>query len=329
MCMQTLNSQFFTIGLFVLLIINGCKPVKTNNEFGEENFNVDLSVQQNEEAKLTNSIVKNNDENDFLIFEGTSFISLSPISGKGFEKSIAQMYLDSLYNEDNDHILKPENRKTFLSSCNIEESDTLYSYDFYNDVVIKNAIAQLQVHAVLSPYGEPYNNPRSYYIGLNVPDLNSKWGCFSYIGKSNPFNTGSWNHLIWTEIESDELPEIETQYDTVQLEAGKKLLCYFSEQSGFKFYYVKLGKGNSHLLVLNSADNHAVYNRIISNYIEDYVHMDTEGAKRYEMVHWVGQLFKNKPIAVYGFSPAMFGCTELQFLDKNEPDLEIICDNRH
>jgi hypothetical protein len=63
-------------------------------------------------------------------------------------------------------------------------------------------------------------------------------------------------------------------------------------------------------------------------YEEDYMDVDIEGEERIRNQHWTGQLFKNKPIAIYGFNPSMFGCPKMQFVGMKN-DLHIHCDNRH
>lgn len=71
-----------------------------------------------------------------------------------------------------------------------------------------------------------------------------------------------------------------------------------------------------------------VFERLYRLIDDDYMDVDIEGNERIRYQHWTGKLFKEKPIAIYGFRPAMFGCPDMQFVGENEEDLDIYCDNR-
>ncbi len=46
-------------------------------------------------------------------------------------------------------------------------------------------------------------------------------------------------------------------------------------------------------------------------------------------MQWTGYFFKGKPPVAFGFMVQSFGCPSITFLDKNEKDFTINCDNRH
>ncbi|MFI8605669.1 hypothetical protein ACIGCP_14490 [Cellulophaga baltica] len=48
-----------------------------------------------------------------------------------------------------------------------------------------------------------------------------------------------------------------------------------------------------------------------------------------ENLQYVGRLFKNRPPVVFGFTFKSFGCPSINFIDKNELPIFILCDNRH
>lgn len=332
---------------FFCLTAYSCTPKKHTNVPIKTNSNVSLdSTIEDSKANKAELVLINtaNDSafsdgvstakastKDFIIYPGGTFIS---IGTNPVPQVIEQKYLNARISEDQNHILNTKNRKTFFEAANLSETDTLYYYIFGQESIIKYTLSSLDLSAFLSPYEEPYNDVRSYFIGFNIPESQHYDHSLVFIGKQNPFVIGAIEPIIWSKINRSEFPNIECRYDTLDI-ATEYVDTPFAnlafEAKGLQYYLciVDASGQNNHLVVIDSTSNEIVFDRVFTLIEEDYMPLDIIGNKKYHYPQWTGKLFKNMPIALYGFTPSMFGCPEIQFIDKNTEDILINCDNRH
>jgi hypothetical protein len=156
---------------------------------------------------------------------------------------------------------------------------------------------------------------------------------FVSVGQSNPFVTGNFKPILWKRIDRSELPDLDFKFDTLTINGKpfeKPYENLFFEANGLKYYLTLLDSYHNryYVVVIDTNTNQVVFERLFKMYEEDYMDVDIEGEERIRNQHWTGQLFKNKPIAIYGFNPSMFGCPKMQFVGMKN-DLHIHCDNRH
>lgn len=174
-----------------------------------------------EESELMVENPEPTDSADFrlVIYEGGSFVSMSVNPNLGFDllPFIEDKYMQGMVNSENAHTLKPEKRKLFFEAAKMKVTDTLFCFDLELDTVCKYLLNVLPLNAFLSPYEEPYNDERSYFVGFELPKPCGKYGGFASVGGSNPFVTESFKPMIWKRVDRSEFPKIDYKYDTIKV----------------------------------------------------------------------------------------------------------------
>lgn len=289
---------------------------------------------------------------DFLDDEnGSALISLSDIytlsddidaipnkTANGFE---AQQYtLNGIY------------RKRFLSQTGVLETDTVFIYDYENNLLVLLAVRDLNIIARLNIYSIGDKGPFSQYdymigfeVDADVLSAEFSGNIFVHVGADNPFAQEQLTPLVWRQVASDAFPETSKVQD-------EKI---FSDDLA---YMMDMPKGNAYLAQTNAyqyflqdymEDDHREYvmgRRLMvvdlqtQEIIIDKIYYESEstsvaplnGDGRFEageVFQWGGKLFKNKPPVVFGFVWATFGCTAITVIDPSMERIPIYCDNRH
>lgn len=317
------------------------KTENTNPDSHTDIRNAD-NFQKEEETKttVTEKVEVGNHEMDTLelvVYDaGGSFVSMSvnPNLGRDLPPVIEKKYLESTVNDRQDHVLNAKNRKLFFEAAKLNETDTLYCYSFESDTILKYQLSEVELGAFLSPYGELPDDVRNYFIGFNVPEPKNVHGTLAYIGKQNPFVTGQLMPTFWSEIDRSEFPEIACRYDTLEVDEKHVKDPYQNllfKAHGYHYYLtiIDMHRVNNHLVVVDNETHQVVFERVYQFIGEEYQTFNLIGKKVHHQMHWVGKLFKDRPVALYGFTPAMWGCNSVQFVGGQTADLHIYCDNRH
>ncbi|WP_045464146.1 hypothetical protein [Sporocytophaga myxococcoides] len=247
--------------------------------------------------------------------------------------------------------LSSEYRNRFLSKTKISKDDSVFIYDYSNDVLFSFPVKKLNVVAYLSVYVDKSDCPCSQYdymIGFEI-NKDSLTGfdkylnySLAYVGKENPFILGQMRPISWERIDIKEFPVQKSNiannvFRQLDLKKGNAYL-YNSEL--YRYYiqeYMEISTGSylAHRLLI-------VLDRKGENLIMERAFSESEGTSmvplNFGIEHsnnddlkeqWTGYLFKDKPQVVFGFESHSFGCPNIIFLDSKERDLYINCDNRH
>lgn len=228
------------------------------------------------------------------------------------------------------HILDKIHRDRFLKISNIKESDTVFIYNYSEDQLSTFMVKDLPLMAHITVYGGGDEIvPSDYLIGFDLSfdkkfsydDNPIFYQSFVSIGDRNPFTKGKMKPVIWKSISPKNLPK-EIKVANAEI---KKLFRYKMDD---RIYYLL---NDNHLIILNSKTRTIMY---------DYSYVEDEGSSvspaimegqkiEYDYTQWTGQLFKDKPPVVFGFMYGSFGCESINFIDKTEKSIYILCDNRH
>ena len=223
--------------------------------------------------------------------------------------------------------------------------DSLFVYDYSNNILLRFPINSLEAAASLSIYedaSEAKHTAKDYQFGFQIDrasltGLGDKYfnRTFVYIGASDPFTKGQMRPIIWEKIDSKKVPAIDLKTeDKAALKEYKFSNAYDFESNGFHYYLQEylnsdLSTKSFRMLIMNAE------NEVISNYL-DY---DTESSspapisvlndRKNTLEQWTGHLLKNRPPVLVGFDYISFGCDIIPFVDKSNKYIRLNCDNRH
>lgn len=281
------------------------------------------------------------------------FISLSDIYPLSEHlDSLAIPNLDTIENKKSLQYfnLDKEYRKRFLTKTKILETDSVFIYDYSTDILRSFAVKNLNVVASLSIYRDINKYPLDQYdyqIGfeINKNQLGGimQYGALAFVGKSNSFQKGQMKPIVWTKITSEEFPSTKRiKHTTTQEAKNENLYLYHSDNYHYfvKDYTVTIQDNGyeydnkkRHLIVIKKQNRKVEIERLFSesegtsiaplNFgIDNSIQTDLKE-------QWTGKLFKDKPEVIFGFEWVSFGCPNIIFLNSQEKDIYINCDNRH
>lgn len=215
----------------------------------------------------------------------------------------------------------------FLKKMSISTRDTAFIYNLRTDSVYKFKVSDLPVIASINAYARGRNNLKEYdyEIGFNLGNSYDVTGeNFVYIGKENPFETGKIKRLIWESIDNGRFPSKENK------EINLEKLNTFKYTINNLDYFLQVsaeGLGSYRLVVVDKTSASIVFDNHYFN--GESTNVTPINSKDDDGAQWTGEIFKNKPSIVYGLVSVSFGCLEIEFTNKTEPPIRILCDNRH
>ncbi len=215
-------------------------------------------------------------------------------------------------------------RKKFLESIEVSESDKVYIYEFEKDSVYTFDVQNLPLIACINIYFNGNDYEKSEYdfeFGLDLgKNYNGSYENFVYIGKENPFQTNKFKPIKWKKTDNENFP-IEKD------ETGIELETFTFSLDTFRYFAQKpKEKGASyHIVVKDEKHNTIVFDK---HYYESEGISLTQLNSTYQS-QYTGALFKNKPPIIYGFTNHSFDCPNIKFIDETEPPIPVLCDNRH
>lgn len=271
------------------------------------------------------------------------FISLSDIYPLSDHKdSLAIPDLDNIRDkkELQYFVLSTKYRKRFLDKTGITESDSVFVYDYLADVLLSFPVKSLNVSANLNAYAES-GNQYDYEIGFGINnkllDKLNKYSNLVFVGKKNPFAKGQMKPMVWKEIHANEFPSKKKKLSNA-IQNGKRGKSYLYDAGKYQYFIQDFYEtGNSeyiiqrHLIVVDKQNNgKVIIERLFINGEGSSV-APLNGNPNYPAMkeQWTGKLLKDKPEVVFGFEWFSFGCPNIFFLDSQEKDIYINCDNRH
>ena len=200
----------------------------------------------------------------------------------------------------------------------------------------------LPVLARLNVYTYHYNQPYheyNYEFGFDLGKKHTGGANFTFVGKENPFQTGQLKPMLWEQISNTDFPK-KFSPDII-LDRRKEWLEGYQAATSFKYSYDHLdyyiqdlqnGEQQAHryMIVINSKTKEIIYEQVHID--SESTHLNplntTTNQEQYQS-QWTGQLFKNKPMVMFGFIGFGFGCPSITVLDSTESVISILCDNRH
>lgn len=277
-----------------------------------------------------------------------TFVSLSDID-RPEEPLDAEEQIDALSrqeitdiaknnNDDFNYVkLSPEYRTQFLSRTNIAETDKIFIYSYLRDTLVSLPINSLNAVAWLNGYinSEECPCPDYYYqIGFEIDNSFLKGfedhyeNTLVFIGKRNPFVRNQIEPIIWQKIDHTEFPtqsiNLDIEYGSVNFEYDLGD-AYKFENKKYDIYIQKLNKKNDQfglrLVVLDKKTK--------ENIFEKLYYSGESASFAYLNYQWVGYLFKNQPMVIFGFQWHSFDCPIIDFIDADKKEIPINCDNRH
>ncbi len=311
---QAMNKLFF---ILLLIVVNGLTNLTAQDfQIFELRYFENDSVQRLAFISLS-EVYPLSDNPDSLAVPDLSNLEIE--AAPNFE----YIKLDSIY------------RKRFLSGTNISETDKVYIYDYSIDALLSFKVKNLDVVAHLNTYGAdwPYTQD-DYMIGLELnkilPGSFGKYftNSLAYIGKKNPFARGQVKPVIWEKIESKDFPSIKlASYDTSYAGNCFPGDAYKYETENLQYFVKDLVRITDNwlavkwLIIIDLKTKETVCEKLFySGESATFAPLDNQ---------WTGNLFKNKPRVIFGFHFVSFGCPAITFLNTDESDIYIYCDNRH
>lgn len=276
--------------------------------------------------------------------ESNGFVSLSDIDHLSeHPDSLALPDLDNIDTDGYEKFsyikLGAEYRDRFFSRTNISETDKVFIYSYSENIIVSIPVSDLKVVAWLNAYTMPRECPCPeyyYQIGFEIENKflkgyeNHYTNTFVFVGSKNPFVRNQVKPVVWQKIDSTEFPsslistEIKSNYGNADYESNLGA-CYKFEKDNYLFFIQKLIDTDSQfglrLLVLDRKANKKIYEKIF------YRNEGTSFAPLNNQ--WVGYLFKNNPMVIFGFQYHSFWCPVIDFLDSDKKEIRINCDNRH
>jgi hypothetical protein len=272
------------------------------------------------------------------------FISLSDIYP--LSENQDSLAIPNIENLDNNTIqyfkLNSTYRKRLLSKTNISETDSVFIYDYFKDVLLSFSVNKLNAVACLNVYMDIKDCPCNqidYMIGFEVANnsLNRLGEYFSdalvFIGKENPFTRGQMKPIIWKKIKTEKFPLEKSQLTEVQKKCKNqnaiKGQAYLSETDKYHIFIQDYILSNTNMVL---EDRHLiVFDKKLESIVHETLFSSSEGSS-ISLIgdQWTGSLFKNKPDVIFGFEDVSFGCPTIDFINsKDNIYVQINCDNRH
>ncbi len=274
----------------------------------------------------------------------SSFVSLSDIDR--LSEHPDSLALPDLSKNDNKEYNKyryvelgSKYRSRFLARTNISEKEKVFIYSYSEGIIVSIPLSNLKVVAWLNAYTMPRECPCPeyyYQIGFEIENKllkgfeNYYENTLVYIGEENPFVKNQLQRVSWEKIENTEFPSnlISTEVnfnfgnDDYHYDIGTH---YKFENQKYQFFIQKLTKKDwqfgLRLLVIDRKSKQKIDERLYySGESSSFAPLNNQ---------WLGYLFKNKPMVIFGFQWVSFGCPSITLLDPMEKEIIINCDNRH
>ncbi|WP_405399207.1 hypothetical protein [Maribacter sp. Asnod2-G09] len=240
--------------------------------------------------------------------------------------------------KDTIHFSKKQ-RTEFFKRMNYANSDTLFIYDLASTLVKRLPIKNIPLMACINPYSsiiEEYKTEDyysyDYQIGFNLGKAD--YSGFAVIGKENPFVEKGLQPLVFKKMNQQQIDSnLKKQIISEDLVNDSIFKPYTSSYKNISAF-VKANTDYSSwsdLIIINTQtkESFEIYQEEGESSGKADLNLEDAVSEHSENYQYIGNLFKNKPPVVFGFMWESFGCSQIQFLDKNELPIGILCDNRH
>ncbi|MBL4746844.1 MAG: hypothetical protein JKY08_10805 [Flavobacteriaceae bacterium] len=229
-------------------------------------------------------------------------------------------------------------RNEFLKRMKYSNRDSIFIYNLESGIVKKYLVGKTPIMACVSIYSQTNeeNKTENYYqwdyqIGFNLGKTNH--GGFTMIGKQNPFIEKELQPIIFEEMNQENI-EMNTIKGLIPENwKNDTVPSYTFNYENIRFFVKNTKEYNSwnDLIINNTLTKQVLYVDISEGESCSKAPLKIKGKKAGydDNFQYVGRLFKNKPLVVFGFTFKSFGCPSIDFIDKQELPILILCDNRH
>lgn len=236
--------------------------------------------------------------------------------------------------------LNGEYRDVFLKGTKTSEADSVFVYNYVQDLLYSFAVKDLQVAALLNVYEsveDEYLSKYSYYIGFEIDDklmkMEDAYFSYVYVGKENPFVRGGMKAMKWELVDTYNFPKKKIAKNDVDVFVGaEKGETYLSEDIYHRYYvqeYKNVGSEYMRLIVVNKQGDKVIADEVFGTFESSSPKpLNDIGGSEYKY-QWAGSLLKNTSPIVLGFDYVSFGCESLLLIDGTNKTIPIHCDNRH
>lgn len=331
------------ISLFTFLLILSCKDGTVNST--KTNTAVDSAYvdETNEEFSSDSSglnifnvtFYDRNDLTDVFISISDIYTDSLSISPEFFKNQEKIKFENRIYIE-----LDADYRKKMLTALRLTENDTLYIFNYESASVQKTPLSKLKSVAYLSYYvGQDDNiDANSYMLGFQV-EAQRKWeniyqkydNSIAYFGNKNPFVENQLVPVSWKKIQPTTLT------NKLFKDSNNKIGILHEFKNTNLTYYLQDFSSEEriirrNLVVVDDANKIFFEQSFDTNFegreFTELRGIITDGA---DIIYsqWTGNLFKNKPPVIFGFTSESFGCSSISLMDKKLSEIPINCDNRH
>ncbi|WP_288447709.1 hypothetical protein [uncultured Chryseobacterium sp.] len=303
------------------IIKDSVKMTKAEDRIDYTNFNI-FSLS-------TISSAEKDSDADIFISVSDIYKGVQPIPAE-IVNNQKQMSFEELQHFE----LDAPSRKKLLEGIYLTENDSLYIYRYDRNKLEKMPVSQLKAVAYLSPYSEEVD-PESYMMGFQVAthqkiaDDGLYNNAIAYFGNKNPFVENKMKAVKWQKAGAD----ISERYFTrSKLNMGKTYQSKYENMTYYLQDYLEEQNVVERRLVVINDHQEKIAEKTFSLAASDggeflpLYGIETDEANIFQ---WTGHLFKGKPPVIFGFIAYSFGCPSITFLDKNEKNFPINCDNRH
>ena len=265
--------------------------------------------------------------------QSSGFIPLTDSYPWSENKDSIAISSDYLGNKEfaNHHVLNEKYRTRFLKALKIQETDSVFIYNYRIDSLYTFLVNELPLMAHITVYGaEPPISQYDYLIGLDLQnvlalnDMGNYYDAFVYVGSENPFNNGKLQPIIWEKIDPGIFPKEVKSSSYSNLKINQ---LYKFQMKNMDYYLLN----KTHLIIQDSKTKKVISEYVFSeNESASFAPLSFAHQKKESLPEqWTGNLFKNKPSVFFGFIYESFGCTSINFIEKPENNIYIRCDNRH
>ena len=256
-------------------------------------------------------------------------------------------FSDREQHEDNRFFeLSAEYRRQFFERTNISETDSVFLFDYMNDILSVFSVNELPVVAFLQQVPLCSDKPTlcDYHIGfainnddlLQFPEYDFSIGrsVLIYVGKTHPFVRGGLTPIVWEQINDENFPADRAQLDfeadethSTYLFVWNQYRLYLQERSNDTRHWLE--SESRHLLVFDKNNDKLVLEKmfyggyfgfealLVKGY-EEYVHNIPKPA--------IGYLFQDRPPVMLHFD--FIWCEYFIFLDPTTNNFWVLCDDR-
>ncbi|WP_124979818.1 hypothetical protein [Nonlabens xiamenensis] len=273
----------------------------------------------------------------------TAFLNISEAPYFEARNNYDQLF-DPLLSEEqmsNDTIiLHQSQRKEFLQRSGFSDQHNIFIYELQTGQVSQHPLTEFPMIACLSIYtsGDGPFEEYDYQFGFDLGKHYQIGENLVAIASKNPFVEKGLQPMVWemtsssTDIqkinnwlsENNWFPGLRSldQANLWKHEAGE-YICYVQEfqlKESFAGRLILAFEQDGKLL-------HVEYQRESeSAYL---IALNTEKVSQISSNQFTGRLFKEKGPILFGLISYSFGCPAVKVLDRREPNVPILCDNRH